>query len=169
MRLLGVDPGTHVIGWGVIELQGGCMKLAGCGAVVAPEDRVVAERLAYLADGLRGVIRRYRPDVAAVELAFFGKNASASLRVGESRGAALVELARAGIPVEEFAPSEVKKAVTGRGAAHKRQVQCMVGALLGCRPAPDPLDASDALATAICLAHRLRMRQALARPVRGRV
>jgi len=154
-RVIGIDPGSRVTGWGVIELQGRRMALVACGAVTADEREPVPRRLALLADGLRRVLRTYRPEAAAVELAFFGKSASASLRIGEARGAALVELARAGVPVEEFTPSEVKKSVTGRGDAHKRQVQCMAGALLGCARAPEPLDASDALAAAICLAHRL--------------
>jgi crossover junction endodeoxyribonuclease RuvC len=155
VRLLGVDPGTETLGWGVIERKGRTLSLVGCGAHRAPRGAAsVAERLASLTADLAGTIRTYRPDVAAVERAFFGKNAKAALRVGEARGAVLAELARAGVPVEDVTPREVKKAVVGTGGAQKRQVQLMTGAILECAP-PDDLDASDALAAAICLAHRM--------------
>ena len=159
MRLIGVDPGTQTLGWGVIDIEGRTLTLVACGAHSAPKDaksrKSVAVRLAAIADSLAETIREYRPDVAAVERAFFGKNANAALRVGEARGMALAELARAGVRVEELTPAEVKRAVTGSGGARKQQVQMMVGAILGCRKLIEPLDASDAVAMAVCLAHRL--------------
>jgi crossover junction endodeoxyribonuclease RuvC len=155
MRLLGVDPGTQVLGWGVVDLVHADPVYVECGAVVAPRGAPVPERLAYIADCLRDVIRRLAPEAAAVEKAFFGRNANAALRVGEARGVALAELARAGVSVDELTPSEVKKAVTGTGSAQKGQVQRMVAALLKRPCLPEPADAADALAIAICLAHRL--------------
>jgi crossover junction endodeoxyribonuclease RuvC len=156
LRLIGIDPGTQTLGWGVIDVRGRKLTLVACGAHSAPKrTKSVAVRLAAIADSLAETIREHRPDVAAVERAFFGKSASAALRVGEARGAALTELARAGVRVEELTPAEVKKAVTGSGAARKPQVQMMVGAILGCRELIEPLDASDAVAMAVCLAHRL--------------
>ena len=155
MRLLGVDPGTHLLGWGVIDIKGKSPAYVACGALKGATGKPVAVRLARIADELSALIREHHPDRAAVEKAFFGKNANAALRVGEARGMALTELARAGIPVEELTATEVKKAVTGTGGAHKSQVQRMVAALLGLRTLPKPADASDALAIAICLAHRL--------------
>ncbi|MHC4506518.1 MAG: crossover junction endodeoxyribonuclease RuvC, partial [Planctomycetota bacterium] len=126
------------------------------GAVSPPKKvKRVPERLAAIADGLAETIREHRPDLAAVERAFFGKSATAALRVGEARGVALAELARAGVRVEELTPAEVKRAVTGTGGARKQQVQLMVGAILGCEKPIEPLDASDALALAVCLAHRV--------------
>ena len=152
---MGVDPGTHVVGWGVIELDGARPRLVASGAITArPRDPVPA-KLAAVADGLAELVRMHRPDAAAVEKAFFGKNATAALRIGEARGAVLAELARAGVPVEEVTPAEVKKAVTGTGAAHKRQVQMMTAAILGLREPETRLDVTDALAAAICLAHRV--------------
>jgi crossover junction endodeoxyribonuclease RuvC len=155
VRILGIDPGTCVLGWGVVDLAGRNPAFVQCGALIAPARAPVAQRLALIADQLRAVIAEYAPGISAVEKAFFGKNANAALRVGEARGMALTELARAGVTVEELTPSEVKKAVTGTGGAQKHQVQRMVAALLGCRTLPEPMDASDALALAICLAHRL--------------
>ncbi len=155
MRILGVDPGTQVLGWGVIEVEGRKMSLVDCGAVSAPKEaRGVPERLAAIGDEFAKIIRKYRPDAAAVERAFFGKNAASALRVGEARGVVLAELARAGVRVEEVTPTEVKRAVTGTGGARKKQVQLMVGAILGCSRPIESTDASDALAAAVCLAHR---------------
>jgi crossover junction endodeoxyribonuclease RuvC len=155
MRLLGVDPGTEVLGWGVVTLEKS-PKLIACGVLRAKRRETPPQRLAHMADGLAEVIREQRPDRAAVEKAFFGKSAASALRIGEARGVVLAELARAGVPVEEITPSEVKRAVVGSGAAHKRQVQRMVTAILGLAEPPEPLDASDALAVALSLAHRTR-------------
>ena len=156
MRLLGVDPGTQVLGWGVVELTGREPRLVACGALRAKRSEGAPERLAHMADGLAEVIRRHRPDRAAVEKAFFGKSAASALRIGEARGVVLAELARAGVPVEEITPAEIKRAVAGQGNAHKRQVQRMVAAILGLAELPERLVASDALAVAVSLAHRRR-------------
>lgn len=155
MRILGVDPGTQILGWGVVTLAKN-PRLVACGALRAKRGAAVGERLAYMADGIAEVVREHKPDRAAVEKAFFGKSAASALRIGEARGVVLAELARAGVPVEEITPSEIKRAVTTSGAAGKRQVQRMVAAILGCTELPEPLDASDALAVAVCLAHRTR-------------
>ncbi len=156
MRLIGVDPGTQVLGWGVIDVEGRKLTLVGRGAIEAPKSaKSVPERLAAIGDAFADVVREQKPDLAAVERAFFGKSATAALRVGEARGVALAELARAGVPVEELSPSEVKRAVPGTGGARKGQVQLMVGAILGVDLAGEPFDASDALALAVCLAHRI--------------
>ncbi len=155
MRLLGVDPGTQTLGWGIVTLEKN-PKLVACGAVRANRREAAAERLACMADSLAAIIEEHKPDRAAVEKAFFGKSAASALRIGEARGVVLAELARAHVPVEEITPAEVKRSVAGSGAAHKRQVQTMVTAILGLAEPPEPLDASDALAVALCLAHRTR-------------
>ena len=167
MRIIGVDPGTRVLGWGVIDLEGRKTTFVGCGAVSPPKSaKRVPERLAAIADALTEIIREHKPDLAAVERAFFGKNAAAALRVGEARGVVLAELARAGVRVEELTPAEVKRAVTGTGGARKQQVQLMVGAILDCKEPIEPLDASDALALAVCLAHRADVIEARRRSAR---
>ena len=155
MRLMGIDPGTQVLGWGVVDLPGRNSVYVDCGAIIAPKKAPIAERLASIGDQLSETIARFAPTHAGVEKAFFGRNANAALRVGEARGVALAELARANVEVTELTATEVKKAVTGTGAARKAQVARMVGALMGLAKPPEPEDAADALAIAICLAHRL--------------
>ena len=155
MLLLGVDPGTQVLGWGVVTLEK-IPRFVACGVIRAKRSISPPERLARMAKGLAEVIGEHRPDLAAVEKAFFGKSAVAAFRIGEARGVVLAELARAGVPVEEVTPAEVKRAVVGKGSAHKRQVQRMVAAVLGLAEPPGPLDASDALAIAVSVAHRTR-------------
>lgn len=151
----------------MIDLEGRKTTLVACGAVSPPKGaKKVPERLAAIADAFARTIAEHKPDLAAVERAFFGKNATAALRVGEARGVALAELARAGVRVEELTPAEVKKAVTGTGGARKQQVQLMIGAILGCAEPIRPLDASDALALAVCLAHRTDIIEARRRSAR---
>ena len=154
MRILGVDPGTRVCGYGVIEVSGPDARALDYG-VVRSDDASLARRLHVIHGGLCTVIGRFRPDVAALEGAFFGKNARSALKIGEGRGVALLAAAAGGIEVVEYAPAEVKKAVVGSGRADKSQVQQMVRILLNLPEVPEPADAADALAIALCHAHRL--------------
>ncbi len=150
-RILGVDPGSRITGYGVIDLEGqnavhiasGCIK-------TGPE--ALAERLHTIFEGVGNIIEEHRPDEMAMELVFMHRNADSVLKLGQARGAALVAGARHGLPVFEFTPAEVKQAVVGRGDADKRQVQHMVTVLLRLREAPD-VDAADALAVALCHGH----------------
>jgi crossover junction endodeoxyribonuclease RuvC len=154
MRILGIDPGTRVCGYGVIEVDGPDARALDYG-VVRARDASLPKRLQAVHRGLRTIIDRFQPDVAALEGAFFGKNALSALKIGEGRGAALLAVADGGIEVVEYAPAEVKKAVTGSGRAQKGQVQQMVRILLNLRELPEPEDAADALAIALCHFHRL--------------
>lgn len=154
MRILGIDPGTRVCGYGVIE-SGGSQPRALDYGVVRGRGRSVAARLQVIYDGLVEVIERCEPDVAALETAFFGKNARSALKIGEGRGVALVAAASRGLEVVEYTPAEIKKAVVGSGQADKSQVQHMVRMLLDLSELPSPEDAADALAIAICHLHRL--------------
>ena len=154
MRILGVDPGTHVCGYGVIEVDGPDARALDYG-VVRGGDASLAGRLCAIHGGLRTVIGRFGPDVAALEGAFFGKNARSALKIGEGRGVALLAFAESEIEVVEYAPAAVKKAVTGNGRAQKAQVQQMVRILLNLPELPEPEDAADALAIALCHFHRL--------------
>ncbi len=155
MRVLGIDPGTKVVGWGVVERQGNALRAVAWGALRARASEGVPERLRFLHEGVRALIAEHRPGAVAVEEAFFGKGARAALALGEGRGAALVAAALAGIPVRQFPPATVKKAVTGRGGAPKPQVGAMVRVILGLAEVPEPADAADALAVAICALHRI--------------
>jgi crossover junction endodeoxyribonuclease RuvC len=150
LRVLGVDPGTRVVGWGVVEAHGSRYRAVGHGVLEAPRGRPVAERLAQLATGLAEVVKAHAPREAAIEEAFHGRDASAALRIGEARGALVVVLVQAGLGVVGYANNVVKKAVTGAGRASKEQVQAMVRRVLGLDTAPTPFDAADALAVAIC-------------------
>ena len=156
MRILGIDPGSQRCGYGVVERRGpGRVRYVECGVVEAKRDAHLAMRLVEISAGLREVIAELRPDAVAVEGVFHGKNARAALQLGHARGAALLVCGEAALAVVEYAPATVKRAVAGTGRASKEQVSRMVQALCALDRAPR-LDASDALAIAICHAFRAR-------------
>ena len=152
--ILGIDPGTLVTGYGVIELSARGTRLIASGTVRNPSARPMPERLKLIHDSLALVIRRHRPDQAAVETAFYGKNAQSALKLGQARGVAILAAVSGGIPLAEYSPREVKKAVAGNGNASKQQVQYMVHSLVGSNGEATPFDVSDAIAVAICHGHR---------------
>jgi crossover junction endodeoxyribonuclease RuvC len=152
MRLLGLDPGLRITGWGVLESRDNRLIWVADGTVTSDEKLTLAERLAQLNRGVAGIIERFRPDEAAVEETFVNKNPSSTLKLGQARGSVLTACGLANIPVSEYAPSLVKKSVVGGGHAAKGQVGMMVRQLLPtCEIATE--DAADALAVAICHAH----------------
>ncbi|MFO8008907.1 MAG: crossover junction endodeoxyribonuclease RuvC [Candidatus Brocadiia bacterium] len=153
MRILGIDPGTRACGYGVIETDGRSERAIDYGVVRARGAELPA-RLKTIFDGLVEAVRAAEPEVAAVEGAFFGKNVRTALKIGEGRGVALLAAASCGVEVVEYAPAEVKKSVVGSGRAHKSQVQKMVCTVLGLPEGELAEDAADALAIAICHAHR---------------
>jgi crossover junction endodeoxyribonuclease RuvC len=152
--ILGIDPGTLVTGYGVIELSGGTASLIASGMVRNGSDRPMAERLKVIHESLLLVIRKYRPDQAAVETAFYGKNAQSALKLGQARGVAILAAVSGGLPLAEYSPREIKKAVVGNGNASKQQVQFMIRSLLRMTGAAVPFDVTDALAVAVCHGHR---------------
>ncbi len=154
MRILGVDPGTLVCGYGVIEVFGNRVQPIAYG-VARGGNESLAVRLKVIHEGICTIIERFEPDVVAVEGAFFHKNARSAIKIGEGRGVVLLAAAAAGLPVEEYSPAAVKKAVAGNGRAHKQQVQGMVRVILNLPEPPKDEDAADALAIAICHFHRL--------------
>lgn len=153
MRTLGIDPGTAIMGWGVVDEQGGQLSLVAVGALTTPAGMPHPERLQRLYDGLRELITLHRPENAAIEELFFGKNVNTALTVGQARGVALLALQQAGLSISEYKPLVVKQAVAGYGGADKKQMQEMVRLTLGLAAAPKPDDAADALAIAICHAY----------------
>jgi crossover junction endodeoxyribonuclease RuvC len=155
VRIMGIDPGTRVVGYGVVDLQGGDLKHVAHGAFDVRKG-TYAERLKGIFEGLTEVIGRYRPDVCVVEEIFYARSAKSAIKTGEGRGVALLAAAVSNVEVVEYAATKIKKSVTGTGSAHKSQVQKMVRLQLGLRAEPQPADASDALACAICHCHRLR-------------
>ena len=155
MRVLGVDPGTHKAGVGILEADGQKYKVIYCGTIRARSKDPIAKRLLHIFDSLQTVIRGYHPDVMALETLFFAKDIRAVERIGEARACAMLAASKEGIEVVEYAPTEVKKSVTGNGRAAKEQVQFMVTRLLNMKSDP-ALDASDALAIAMCHLHNAK-------------
>ena len=154
--MLGVDPGTAATGYGVVSRDAGPHRLLECGVIRPPAGRPLAERLAVIFDELSDTIARTRPDVLAVESVFVAHNARSALVLGHARGVVLLAAARAGVELAEYAPREVKAAVTGTGGATKPQVGLMVARLLRLKSPPRPADAADGVAVALC--HVLRSR-----------
>ena len=158
MRVIGFDPGLRQTGWGVIESEGHRLRHIANGVVRSKQDDDVAVRLLQLHGGLGAVLDEHRPDAIAVEVTLANKNAEATLKLGMARGIALLSAALTGLPIGEYYPLIVKKAVVGSGHADKKQVAAMVRHLLpGCEIAT--ADAADALAVAICHAHNLSTRR----------
>lgn len=155
VRLLGIDPGTQVAGWGIVEARGPALSLVACGALRAPRRGAMPDRLRAIFEELEEILSARCPRAAALEETFAGRNAKAVIAMGQGRGVAMLACARAGVPLIELSASEIKKAVTGNGAATKPQVARMVCARLSLAQAPAPEDVTDALAAAIALAHRL--------------
>jgi crossover junction endodeoxyribonuclease RuvC len=156
MRILGIDPGTRTVGYGVIEVDGNSVKAIDYGVIDASAAEGYARRFAFIHAELSRVIMRNHPDVAAIEEVFASKAMKRSIEIGEGRGVAILTSALAGLPVESYSVKTVKKSVVGNGSAQKDQVQKMVKLLLGLTEVPKPDDAADALAIAICHSHRLR-------------
>jgi crossover junction endodeoxyribonuclease RuvC len=153
LLVMGVDPGTARLGYGFVGREGSRVTWTAHGCLTPPAGAGAAERLLFIAEGLRDLIRAHSPSAMAVEELFFSRNVSTALAVGQARGVALLAAAEAGLPVREFTPGEVKLAVTGYGRASKEQVQFMVKSILRLPDAPEPDDAADALAVAICCHH----------------
>jgi crossover junction endodeoxyribonuclease RuvC len=154
--VLGIDPGTAMTGYGLVERTGSRLRAVDYGCLETPAGMPLPERLLLIQDGLIDLVETHRPDLVAVERLFFNKNVQTAFAVGQARGVALLTAARFGLPVHEYGPHEVKLAVTGHGRAEKIQVQRMVQVVLGLAVLPRPDDAADALAIAICLAHAHR-------------
>lgn len=152
LLVLGLDPGSRATGYGLVQSQGSRLKLVDAGVIRPPAKAGLAQRLAAIYEGVAKVIAANGPQQAAVEGVFTAKNARSAMVLGQARGAAILAPALAGIAVFEYPPTTVKKSLVGVGRAGKEQVRAMVAALLKA-PLPGGLDASDALAVAICHLH----------------
>jgi crossover junction endodeoxyribonuclease RuvC len=162
MRIMGIDPGSRICGWGVVDeaKTGGKLIHVDCG-IVAPKARApLSDRLAQIYDGLRRVIEEYKPDAVGVESVFFAKSVKSALVLGHARGVALLAAAHSGLEVAEYSPAEIKQAVCGYGRADKQQVARMVKAILN-QPEVAQTDAADALACAICHCNSRRLKSKL--------
>lgn len=164
MRVLGVDPGTITSGYGIVAEEDHCLFHVASGGISPSAKQPFPKRLKKIYEELEKLIDKYRPHVVVVEDLFVSKNIKAALKLGHSRGVAILAAMNAGLPVFEYAPLEVKQAVVGNGKAEKKQVQMMVKALLNLQKAPHPADAADALAAAICHIHSSRLREVMKGP-----
>jgi crossover junction endodeoxyribonuclease RuvC len=155
-RILGIDPGSRVTGYGVIDSDRGNLIFVACGVVKTTPNYPFANRLNEIFDGINEVIQLHDPEVAAVEEVFLSQNPGTALKLGQARGAAVVAAMQNGLSVSDYSPRKIKQAVVGYGQAEKEQVQHMVRVLLNLKGMPSN-DAADALAVAICHANSLRL------------
>jgi len=160
LRVLGIDPGTAITGYGLVDYDGE-LRLVDCGAIVTPAGMALPQRLLAIHKALSAVIARFQPEAVAVEELFFSKNVRTAMSVGQARGVVLLAAAQADLPIFHYKPSEVKLAVAGYGGAGKAQMQEMVRLLLGLDAVLTPDDVADAVAIAICHAHGAHLSQLL--------
>ena len=153
MRVFGVDPGSLRTGYGCIDTDGSRHRLVACGAITTPAGAAFPEKLLAIHRALVQLLRKHKPDCVVVESVFHATNVRSALKLGHARGVALLAAVAGGYPVIEYTPAEIKLAVVGYGRAEKHQVGEMVRLLLGLSEVPEPHDASDALAVAICHVH----------------
>ena len=150
MRILGIDPGYGITGFGVIDADRGNTRLVSCGAITTPAGMDFSARLEIIYEDMRKLIEQAKPDAVAIEELFFGQNVTTGIGVAQSRGVILLAIRQAGLEVTSYKPMQVKQAVVGYGNATKHQVQDMTKRLLGLEKMPKPDDAADAIAIALC-------------------
>ena len=159
MLALGIDPGTAICGYGLVEMKGSLLRPVFYGAVLTDKDWKPEERLKRIHDDVTDIIRHFSPDFMSVEKLYFNRNVNTALPVAQARGVVLLAAAEQELPLAEYTPMQIKKAVTGTGGADKKQVIFMVQRLLGLREKIEPDDAADALAAAVCGLHQMRLLQ----------
>lgn len=164
MRVLGIDPGYAIVGWGIVEYVGNRFTPVAYGAVCTDKDTVFEQRLVEIYDGVLDVCRRYQPQALSVEKLFYQHNQTTVIGVAEARGVILLAAAQCGVPIYEYTPMQVKQAVTGYGKAVKKQIQEMTRVLLHLEIIPKPDDTADALAMAIAHCHCSRSQLMGTRP-----
>lgn len=157
MVILGIDPGTAIVGYGFINKTSGKLKTLDYGCIITEPQYTTAERLIKIEKQLTVLIKKHHPQIISVEDLFFFKNIKTAVKVSQARGVILATAARMKIPVNEYTPLQIKQAVTTYGRAEKKQVQQMVKVLLNLKEIPRPDDAADALAAAICCAHSINL------------
>ncbi|USN96787.1 MAG: crossover junction endodeoxyribonuclease RuvC [Candidatus Nomurabacteria bacterium] len=149
MRIIGIDPGTGILGFGVIDAQGGKTKLVTAGVITTPAHTPIDERLEEIFDGLTEIIAETKPEVMSIEKLFFSQNVTTAISVAQARGVAMLTGRKAKLPIAEYTPQQIKQTLTGYGKADKKQMQEMVRIQLGLTEVPKPDDCADALAAAI--------------------
>jgi crossover junction endodeoxyribonuclease RuvC len=150
MRILGIDPGYAILGWGVIDCNGNTFRPVAYGSVTTEAGEKMPDRLSKLYASVMEIISEYEPEVASIEELFFNSNAKTAINVGQARGVAVLACSNSGLPIYEYTPLQIKQALTGYGRADKKQIQFMVQHMLGLKEVPRPDDTADAIAAAIC-------------------
>jgi crossover junction endodeoxyribonuclease RuvC len=157
MRIIGIDPGTGILGFGVIDAVKGKTILVEAGVITTPPHTPLPDRLEEIYNGLTEIILSTKPEIMAIEKLFFAQNVTTAMSVSHARGVAMLTGKQAGIPIEEYTPLQIKQTITGYGKADKKQVQEMVRIQLGLKDVPKPDDCADALAAAIMCAFMTRV------------
>lgn len=153
MKILGIDPGYAILGYGIVEMTGNRFKVCDYGAVTTDAGMEMPDRLKVLYQSLMDIIAEHEPDVASVEELFFNTNAKTAILVGQARGVAVLACANSGLEINEYTPLQIKQALVGYGRADKKQVQAMIKTILNLKAVPKPDDTADALAAAVCHGH----------------
>ena len=153
MRILGIDPGYAILGYGILDMKGNRFSVVDYGSILTDAGMEMPARLQVLYDRLTEIIEEYEPEEASIEELFFNNNAKTAILVGEARGVAVLACAKIGLKISEYTPLQIKQALVGYGRADKKQVQSMVKAILNLEKVPKPDDTADALAAAICHGH----------------
>lgn len=157
MRIIGIDPGTGILGFGVIDAKKGKTTLVTAGVITTPAHTPLPDRLEEIYNGLTEIIQETKPDIMAIEQLFFAQNVTTAMSVSHARGVAMLTGKQAKLPIEEYTPMQIKQTMTGYGKATKKQMQEMVRMQLGLTEVPKPDDCADALATAIMCAYMTRV------------
>lgn len=153
MRILGIDPGYAIMGWGVLDLKGNHFSVVDYGAITTDAKMEMPYRLQHLYAELGAIIEKYKPEEAAIEELFFNSNQKTAIMVGQARGVAVLACVNGGLEIAEYTPLQIKQALVGYGRADKKQIQAMVKAILNLDSVPKPDDTADAVAAAICHGH----------------
>lgn len=161
MRILGIDPGYAILGYGIIDVIGNKLSVVDYGAITTDVSMEMPDRLECLFDGLTELIEKYKPEEASIEELFFNNNAKTAILVGEARGVAVLACSKGNLKINEYTPLQIKQGLVGYGRADKKQVQYMVKTMLNLKTVPKPDDTADALAAAVCHAHSAGRRNIL--------
>ncbi|WP_027399307.1 crossover junction endodeoxyribonuclease RuvC [Anaerovorax odorimutans] len=153
MKILGIDPGYAILGYGIIEMKGNHYSVCSYGSLTTSASMDMPDRLKHLYTQLMEVIREHEPDEASIEELFFNTNVKTAILVGQARGVAILACANSGLEISEYTPLQIKQGLVGYGRAEKKQIQSMVKTILHLKEVPKPDDTADALAAAICHGH----------------
>ncbi len=168
MRILGIDPGYAILGYGIVEMKGNHFEVCGYGAITTEASMNMTDRLKCLYTSLTEIIAEYEPEVASIEELFFNTNTKTAIMVGQARGVAILACANSGMEIAEYTPLQIKQALVGYGRAEKKQVQSMVKTILHLNEVPKPDDTADALAAAICHGHSANANKRLSKVMKMR-